>query len=309
MSKHSVLLVDDEESIRFSLSQDLESAGHTVVTGENGKIVRDQLIKHSFSLVITNLVMEKVDGIQVLKWTRQFQPEAMMILLTGYSGLTSAIDAFRLGIFDYIEKPCEQKTFLKKVQLALQQFELKQKLKAKTDELKVSHEKLRKEIEKRRHYEQLLHKANDQLEEQIQKRTRDLKIKNIALNEILSQLEIEKKRLKEAVQSNIEVSVFPIIQKLRENGNQSNPPLLNLLEKSLKDINNEFGVNVSNPLNKLTPREIEICDMVKGHLSNKQIAELLKVSPGTIESHRLKIRKKLGLAQKKINLTSYLKNL
>ncbi len=309
MSQHKVLLVDDEESIRFSLSNDLASAGYSVVTAENGEAAKDQLTNHSFDLVITDLIMEKVDGIQVLKWTRELQPEAMMILLTGYSGLTSAIEAFRLGIFDYIEKPCERKTFLKKVQLALEQFDLKQNLKRKTNELEISHEKLRKEIIERKHYENLLHKANDQLEEQVQKRTHDLKVKNLALNEILSQLEIEKKRIKKAVESNIEVSIFPIVHKLRENGDKDNTQLLNLLEKSLNDINNEFGLNVSNPLNKLTPREIEICDMVKGHLSNKQIADLLKVSPGTIESHRLKIRKKLGLAQKKINLTSYLKNL
>jgi len=84
---------------------------------------------------------------------------------------------------------------------------------------------------------------------------------------------------------------------------------IRLLYKNIKELTSSFGRHISKKTFKLTPREIEICDLVKNGLTSKDIAYLQNISVLTIEKHRRNIRKKLGLNNKKYNLSSYLKQM
>jgi len=100
---------------------------------------------------------------------------------------------------------------------------------------------------------------------------------------------------------------LPIIQKLRLTGESRKYVLL--LRKNLQELTSSFGTKLTEKGAKLTSREVEVCGMIKNGLSSKEIASLLNISLRTVETHRIKIRNKLGIVNKELNLSSYLKTL
>ena len=144
-------------------------------------------------------------------------------------------------------------------------------------------------------------------EEMLQEQKKALEQKNIALSEILGQIELEKKQIKDNVIANAENLLLPIIQKLRLTGESRK--YVQLLRKNLQELTSSFGTRLTEKEAKLTSREVEICNMVKNGLTSKEIANLLNISLGTTERHRNNIRKKLHIVNKDINLSSYLNTL
>ncbi len=141
-----------------------------------------------------------------------------------------------------------------------------------------------------------------QLEEEV------LNCKNIALGEILSRIELEKKQIKQDMMANVEELIFPLLGKLKRKGSALERKRIQLLEDTLKDITSPFGGVISGQQWKLSPREIEICNMIKKGLSTKEISSLSNTSNRTVDNHRNRIRKKLKISHKDINLVSYLQN-
>jgi len=141
----------------------------------------------------------------------------------------------------------------------------------------------------------------------LQKQKKDLEQKNIALSEILGQIEIEKKQLKDNVILNVEEFVLPIIEKLRIKNESLKH--VKLLRKNLKKLTSSFGRRLTEKSAKLSPREIEICNMIKNGLTSKEISGMLSISILTVERHRFNVRKKLGLVKQGLNLTTFLKTL
>ncbi len=134
-----------------------------------------------------------------------------------------------------------------------------------------------------------------------------LEQKNIALSEILGQIEIEKKQIKDNVIANAENLLLPIIQKLRLKGESRK--YVQLLRKNLQELTSSFGKKLIERETRLTSREIEICNMIKNGITSREIASLLDISLGTAERHRNNIRKKLDIVNKDINLSTVLKRL
>ncbi|MBI4844056.1 MAG: response regulator transcription factor [Nitrospirae bacterium] len=82
-----------------------------------------------------------------------------------------------------------------------------------------------------------------------------------------------------------------------------------MLKKNLETLTSSFGKAVSEVRHKLTPKEIEVCNMIRNGLTSKEIGNQLNLSVQTINKHRKNIRKKLDLSNKETNLASYLQNL
>ena len=141
----------------------------------------------------------------------------------------------------------------------------------------------------------------------VKARTDALEQKNTALREMINQIDIEKNSLKDHVKANINELVLQILAKLKTK--KTYIRLTDLLQCHLEDITSSFGSEISDKIISLTPKEIEICSMLKGGLASKEIAALLSVSILTIVKHRKNIRRKLRISNKKINLTSYLHSL
>lgn len=133
--------------------------------------------------------------------------------------------------------------------------------------------------------------------------------KNAALREILEQIQIEKKNIKEDVLLNVEEVLIPALKKLRRKGSSLDQKHIDVLEKSLTHLTSSFGRSVSEKKFKLSPREVEIANLIKNGLGSKEICSMLNISFKTVETHRNKIRKKLGILNKEINLTTYLQTL
>ncbi len=142
----------------------------------------------------------------------------------------------------------------------------------------------------------------------LQRQQMVLKQKNIALQEILNQIEIEKKRLKNDVTINANKLLLPILRKLRGGRTPIEGKYIDMLEHNIKEIASSFGRKISEESMNLTPREIEISNLVKNGFTSKEMAEVLYISPRSIERHRYNIRKKFGITHHKINLTSFLRS-
>ena len=129
MRKYSILLVDDDPIIIKGTGSDLEEKGYEVTTANSGEKAIELLENTTFDLVITDLIMGSIDGIGVLKRAKEISPETMVIILTGFGNMTSAIEALRSGADDYILKPCESEEMYFRVSNCLEKLELKRKIK------------------------------------------------------------------------------------------------------------------------------------------------------------------------------------
>ncbi len=137
----------------------------------------------------------------------------------------------------------------------------------------------------------------------------EIERKTIALKEVLGQLEVEKKKMAEKIEINVQKVLLPVIDKLIEKSSSLDSRYLMMLKQNLKQLTSSVGIKLSNTNHNLTPKEIELCALIKGGFSIKEIATMQNLSERTVETHRLNIRRKLGLTSVKINLSSYLSQL
>ena len=128
MKKYNLLLVDDDPFILEGIGEDLKSNGYQVTRASSGEIAVELLESTNFDLVITDLVMESTDGIQVLKRTKELNSDIQVIILTGYGDIESAIEALRNQADDFLLKPCESQEMLFRVKNCLEKQELTRKI-------------------------------------------------------------------------------------------------------------------------------------------------------------------------------------
>ena len=103
--KFNILIIDDEKNIREGLSASLEMEGYNTVLAENGKVGLELFAKGDIDLVITDLRMPEVTGEQVMQKILSENPGVPVIVLTGHGSIDSAVDAMRLGAYDFLTKP------------------------------------------------------------------------------------------------------------------------------------------------------------------------------------------------------------
>jgi DNA-binding NtrC family response regulator len=102
-----ILVVDDEEIIRDMLFDTLTQAGYTVKTAKDGSDAIAQIGNESFDIVITDIKMPDIGGMELLIRVRRTNPNVCVLLMTAYGTIKSAINAIKLGAHDYICKPFE----------------------------------------------------------------------------------------------------------------------------------------------------------------------------------------------------------
>jgi len=105
MKKVKILVVDDEAIVRESLSDWLKDVGYQVFTAENGHKALELIEKEKPSIMIADLVMPGMDGIELMKRAKAQQPKIDVIIITAYASIPTAITAMKEGAYDYIEKP------------------------------------------------------------------------------------------------------------------------------------------------------------------------------------------------------------
>ncbi len=137
MRKYSILLVDDDPIITEGTGNDIKEKGYQVTTADCGEKAIELLDKTTFDVVITDLAMAPIDGIGVLKRAKEINPETMVIILTGFGDMTSAIDALRLNADDYMLKPCEPEEMYFRISRCIEKLNLKRKIKVYEDILPI----------------------------------------------------------------------------------------------------------------------------------------------------------------------------
>jgi two-component system, NtrC family, response regulator AtoC len=100
-----ILVADDEEGLRHFVSEALEDEGHVVTQAEDGRAAAERLRRQSFDLLITDLRMPGLDGMELVRLARAEQPETEIIVLTAHGSVETAVEAMKLGAFDYLQKP------------------------------------------------------------------------------------------------------------------------------------------------------------------------------------------------------------
>ncbi len=126
-----ILIVDDERTTRLSLSEIFSLRGANTSTAADGNEALAQIQQTTFDLIILDVKMPGVSGLQVLEYVQQHAPGTVCILLTAHATIDSAIRALRQGAFDYVLKPAQPKTIIEVVERGLtkrQEFMRRQNL-------------------------------------------------------------------------------------------------------------------------------------------------------------------------------------
>ena len=132
--------------------------------------------------------------------------------------------------------------------------------------------------------------------------------KNIALREVLDGIQEQKNEMGRTILSNVDKIIMPLIHVLEPGLPQGQQRYMDLLKQSLQEIASPFVSRLSTKGAGLTPTEMRICDLIRRGMSNKEIAQLEHISAATVDKHRTHIRRKLGIANKKVNLAAYLES-
>ncbi len=138
----SILVVDDEEGVRTFLVDALETEGHEVQSAANGQKALEEVKKRSFHVVITDLKMPGIDGMEVVRTLRAEQPEVQVVVLSAHGTVTSAVEAMKLGAFDFLQKPIGSPAELRLlVSRAVERFRLQasQEVQRRRDEMPLSY--------------------------------------------------------------------------------------------------------------------------------------------------------------------------
>jgi DNA-binding response OmpR family regulator len=100
-----ILVVDDEGAIRYSVSKTLQRVGYTVHEAASGEEALEMMKKQDYDVVLTDIRMPGLTGVELLKRIKETAPDAIVILMTGYASLGTAVESLRLGAHDYLIKP------------------------------------------------------------------------------------------------------------------------------------------------------------------------------------------------------------
>ncbi len=128
MKRYSILLVDDEEIVLKTMYLELQDRGYDVAMAENGDAAVEKLQAEYYDLVVTDLVMEGMNGLQLLRKVKQIRPETMTLVLTGYSDWGSSIDILREHADEYLLKPCQKEEVCFRISRCLEKLELQRKV-------------------------------------------------------------------------------------------------------------------------------------------------------------------------------------
>lgn len=143
--KPRILVVDDEESIREFLEIMLKKEGYEVTCAEDGAKAKDVLAKKSFDMVISDLQMPNMTGIELLKHVRDSYPDLVFMLITAFGTTESAVEAMKMGAYDYLTKPFKIDEVRLNIQNAL-----------RTKNLEVENKVLKKELTREYSFQSLV---------------------------------------------------------------------------------------------------------------------------------------------------------
>ncbi len=119
-----ILVIDDEKSIRNTLKDILEAEEHEVVTAEDGPTALELFGENKFEVVLCDIKMQEMDGIEVLAKILELPQDVPVIMISGHADIEIAVDAIKKGAFDFLEKPLDLNRLLITIRNALERSDL-----------------------------------------------------------------------------------------------------------------------------------------------------------------------------------------
>ncbi len=132
---YKILLIDDEEAIVRVLSMSLKADGYDIVTAYNGEQGLEVFQKECPQIVLTDIKMPGMDGLEVLRRVKDIDTDVQVIIITGHGDIDSAIESLQYGASDFINKPVQDEVLAIALKRAIEKLEIQQKLKAYTSDL------------------------------------------------------------------------------------------------------------------------------------------------------------------------------
>ncbi|MCB0283792.1 MAG: sigma-54-dependent Fis family transcriptional regulator [Calditrichaeota bacterium] len=129
MLAHNILVVDDEEFIRANIKNILLDENYNLFLSASGNDALEVVKKENVDLALLDLNLPDMNGIEILKNLKKIDPELLVIIITGYASVESAVEALKLGAYDYIKKPFKADAIKLIIRLALETQSLKEKVK------------------------------------------------------------------------------------------------------------------------------------------------------------------------------------
>jgi DNA-binding NtrC family response regulator len=128
---HSVLLVDDDPLVLAGFREILSREGYDVTAVFSGREAMDKMEERSFDVILTDLLMPRISGLDVVRFANEKNPDCVVIVVTGYASVRSAVEALRLGAHDYLIKPCDEQELLFRVRMGTERVQLRRELRTK----------------------------------------------------------------------------------------------------------------------------------------------------------------------------------
>jgi DNA-binding NarL/FixJ family response regulator len=269
-----ILIVDDLPQNIFILREALQDQ-YELAAALNGKKALEWLGENRPDLILLDIMMPDINGYELCRTIQEMPPlkGTPVIFITALNETENKTRGFESGAVDYILKPFDTDEVKSRIQLHLE-----------------------------------LKEYRDNLLELVTEKTRHLEESNIALKVLIRSMAAEKKAVEEKVLFNVRELVLPYLRTVTEKGSLSDIQKKNMAiaMDNLNQITASFLPQEIMTKGILSPQEIKVANLIKQGKTSKEIADLVRLTPRTIESYRNTIRKKLGIGNKKVNLHTYL---
>ncbi len=274
-----ILILEDVPTDAELIQFELREAGTTFIPRcvKDKKAYLTAIDEFSPDIILSDYSLPSFDGLSALKLAGQKCPDVPFIFVSGALGEETAIELLKQGATDYVLKSRLSRLGPAVVR-ALQEVKERQEKKA--------------------------------AEQALEFKSRSLEEANTALKVLLRHREEDKAALEEQVLTNVRKLVFPYLENLKHlQLNEQQAAQVKIIEENLKNIVSPFLHNLTSSYLELTPREIQIANLVKEGKTTKEITDILNISATAVDFHRKNLRAKFGIKNKTTNLMAFLTSL
>jgi DNA-binding NarL/FixJ family response regulator len=308
--KLRILYIDDEK-VNIANFESVFGEDYQILSAESGEEALKIFKKEEgIAMVISDQRMPGMSGVELLEKIYRLNPDPVRMILTGFKDIEDIIGAINQGrVHRYILKPWEEKEIRPVLKQAGQLYQLTMENRQLVEDL----QKKNRELEKLNNDNQKMNKRlledilrRQETEEELALRTRELEEANNAMKVLLKQSGEAKQEMESKILSNIRDLIMPYIDDLEKRLDDRQDLLyVKVVKANLDQITSSFSNRLAVKLN-LTPRELQIAELVRQGRTSKDIAKLLSLSRRTVETYRDNLRRKLSVKNKKQNLRSLL---
>ena len=286
-----VLIVDDEEYIRLSLSELLLYIGFEVATAANGDDALRKLAENRFDIAFMDIKIPGMNGVELLGRVREKYPDVSVIMMTGYATVENAVEAVKLGAYDFLKKPYDIEEIKVSINRLLEKRrleeerrqaeealrttldELERKVEERTAELSKSNLLLKQEIKEHRQAEEEIRKLNEELEQRVLQRTAELESANRELESFSYSVSHDLRSPLRAISGFSKILFENYADKLDEEGNR----LLNIIQDNTEKMENIIEALLA--LSRIGRKDVELHDIDMYKLAKEVFDEVKAINP------------------------------